>query len=282
MRTAIFSFLFIITLFPFAWNRMQAERSRLLETTELGYTIPSSFSVPMALRFKGILSDFLFLKTTTAIGEQLQKKIPFEESHKEFIVSSTHVITDLDPRFWDPYLFAGMTLTWDYKDFPSANYFFSKAMHYAPEDWQPPYFIGFNCFYFMNDIACGTEYISLAARKKQAPAYLPHLASRLAMFGDSYQPVLVMLKQLIVDTPPGEFQAQLRKRLTAIETLAATDSAIEKYKALHQGSLPTSIAALVTAGLLPSLPKDPFGGEIYISKTGRALTTSRLIPVKNK
>jgi hypothetical protein len=41
--------------------------------------------------------------------------------------------------------------------------------------------------------------------------------------------------------------------------------------------LPRNIQALITAGIIKEIPKDPYGGSYYLTEAGSVYTTSNLV-----
>ncbi|TWI77202.1 hypothetical protein LZ24_00002 [Desulfobotulus alkaliphilus] len=273
MQGALFCCL--IFLFSLAWQWSHSQRAGVLHDTPVGYTLPSRVLYPMSLRFKGLVSNFVFLQTIMTLGEEIGKQVPFGERHHNYLVSSIHTVTDLDPRFWDPYLFAVMTLTWDFEDFDTARMFLEKAMKHKDTDWRPPYFLGFNCFYFLGDTACGAHYMGLASDKKGSPSYLPMLATRLAADAGTYKPAIFLLRQSIAETRHPSLLQHMKKRLEALELLDYLEEQIKIYYGKYK-KYPESWEGMVVKGLLETLPKDPYGGEL-IMRGGRVYTTSGLL-----
>ena len=63
-----------------------------------------------------------------------------------------HLITDLDGRFLDPYIFAEMMFPWQAGMVNEANTLLLKAAQNLPDNYRPYYFLGFNAFYFQKDV----------------------------------------------------------------------------------------------------------------------------------
>jgi hypothetical protein len=266
---------FLFIFFAFAWQWTHQEREKLIHSLPLGYTLPSAFTAPMSLRYKGLISDFLFLKTVTTIGQQMQEKVVFTLEHKTYIQSAIAVITDLDTHFWDPYFFASMVLAWDYRDSQAANDILHKAIKNRPWDWRPAYFYGFNCYYFQKDIPCASKWLTHAATLDGSPSYLPLLAARLSVYSHSHKPAILMLKQALSENKNPAFAQDLIRRIDALESLDLLEDAVLAYQKKHQKK-PATLQDLVDDGILEKIPEDPYGGSFYLLENGRVFTTSKM------
>jgi hypothetical protein len=275
MGASILLFSLLLALYGGAWRLAHEEREKILTDPMMDYTLPSKIIKPMSLRFKGLVSDFLFLKTTTFIGERIGRDAGLQDAHKEYIIASVDVMTDLDPYFWDPYHFAFMLLAWDFGDMDAAREIMEKAIQYRDRDWRPPYYIGFGCFHFQKNMPCATKYLARAALFPGVPEHITLLASRLHVYANTHRPALVFLKQSLMETENPGTRLRLEKRILALERLDLLEGAVRRFHAEYQ-RLPETLHELTEKGILDAIPEDPYGGEFYILENGRVFTSSAL------
>ena len=260
----------------FFQKNLEKEREIFLEKNYMGYVLPSKITGPASLEFSGIVSDFLFLKLSTSLGTKFMQNESLEEKHAEFIYDFINILTDLDPWFWDAYLLADTILTWDFKRIDLANNLLFKAREHRTDDFQVPYHIGFNYFYFLKDNANGAGYLMEAARLPGAPSYLPALATRLSMYQNQYGPAIMFLNNIIKSTQNPKLRKQFEIRL---ETLMIMDSLEKKVHEFEKkfGIFPGRLSDLVDEGLIESIPDDPYGGKFVLLKNKRVYTTSKML-----
>ena len=262
-------------------QNLAVKRENYLNQSYMDYTLPSKVSGLFALEFKGILSDFLFLKVSTFLGDKFIKNEKLESKHADYIYNSVDVITDLDPWFWDAYLLADMLLTWDFGKIDMANKLLFKAKEYRTTDFKVPYHIGFNYFYFLKDNMNGAKYMMEAARLPGSPAYLPGLAARLSVYQNQYGPAILFLGETLKKTQNPSLAKQIEIRLKTLIILDNLEKAVQEFKGIY-GFFPFKIAELVDRGLIKKIPQDPYGGEFTILKNGRVFTTSNMIHNQKK
>jgi tetratricopeptide (TPR) repeat protein len=248
-------------------------RSRVRQETRADFVLPSRFSRILAFGYKGLLSDFQFLKLTTFLGERTlhQKKILDEDWR--YFKSSVESITDLDPYFLDPYFLAEGFLTWEAGQYEEANRLLEKGVQYRTWDWRLPYFVGFNYFYFLRDNEKGADYVMKAARIPGSPDYLPTLGARLAYYGGKAETGILFLKGMLANTTDPNLRKTLQLRLLALERAALIEEAVHKFQE-ENGRFPGA-NELVSRGYLEELPEDPYGGRWGIMENGRVFSTSR-------
>jgi hypothetical protein len=268
----ILSFYIVISLAT--WEN----RALVRQETRADFVLPSQFSRILAFGYKGLLSDFQFLKLTTFLGERFLEREPMTEEDWRYFKSGVESVTDLDPYFLDPYFLAEGFLTWEAGQFKEANRLLEKGVQHRVWDWRLPYFVGFNYFYFLQDYEKGAEYVMQASRVPGAPEYLPTLGARLAYYGGKTATGILFLKGMLANSASPTMRRTLQLRLLALERAAHIEEVVYKFEKEH-GRLPQS-NELVSMGYLEELPKDPYGGQWVIMKNGRVFSTSRFAEAK--
>lgn len=282
MSGRIFFFLLLLLLLPayfYVGSKVWDQREEVRHSTEAGYVIPSKYSRVLALEYKGLLSDFLLLKTITFFGERVEMEQALSESDWQYIIGSLDAITDLDPYFLDPYVLAEGLLTWESGRYEEANRLLEKGRKYRVDDWQLPFFIGFNYFFFLKDYEKGGEYLMMASRLPNSPKFLPSLAARIGYYGDKTHTAVMFLRGIIAQTSDERLKGWLELRLLALERAALLEDLVEKYQQ-ERGVLPEKVEDLVSGGYIDQLPLDPYGGEWVMMKNGRVFSTSKFVSVK--
>ena len=254
-------------------------RDRVRQETRVNFVLPSRFSRVLAFGYKGVLSDFQFLKITTFLGERFLRKTELTEEDWDFFKKSVDVITDLDPYFLDPYFLAEGLMTWDAGEIKEANRLLEKGVSHRTWDWRLPYFVGFNNFYFLHDYNQGAKYVMAASRIPGAPNYLPTLAARLAYYAEKPETAILFLREMIAESRDPQLLKSLKTRLLALERAALLEKAVKKFKA-SEGREPKAMVELVTKGYLDGIPLDPYGGRWGILRNGRVFSTSKFAPPK--
>jgi tetratricopeptide (TPR) repeat protein len=269
--------LLLLPLYLFLCEGGWEQRVEIRRSAEAGYVIPSRFTQILALEHDGLLADFLLLKVITFFGERIVNELPLNNDDWQFIIGSLDAITDLDPFFLDPYLLGEGLLTWEAGRYDEANRLLEKGRKFRTDDWQIPFFIGFNYFFFLQDRERGAEYLMEASRLPKSPTFLPTLAARLGYYEGKSKTAILFLKGLLAQTGDERIRASLEKRLTALERASSLEDLVEKFYRQFQRP-PDDLEELVTKGFIDKLPSEPYGGKwIIIKKNGRVFSTSRFV-----
>jgi len=262
----------------FVTQEMWQLRDQVRREADAGYVLPSKFSAILAFGYKGLLADFLFLKAVTFYGERQISPGTLSDGDWEYLIASLDVVTDLDPYFEDPYVFAEGNLAWEGK-VAEANQLLEKGRKHREWDWRIPYYLGFNHFYFLQDYQKGGEYVMEAARIPGSQPFLSTLGARLAYYGGKSKTAVLFLKQMLVETKEVRLRARLEKRLFALERAVELEELLDRFTR-EQGRAPGRIEELVTFGYIDSLPQDPYGGQWRILENGRVFSSSKFTNIR--
>ncbi len=274
--------LVVLPLYLLVHDISWKQRAEVRRTAPPGYTLPAAFSRVLAMGYQGLLSDYEFLRATTFYGDRSIKQQQMSAQDWDFFAYSLDVVTDLDPYFLDPYILGEGLLTWDTQRYEAANALLRKGMQYRTWDWQLPYYVGFNYFYFLRDFATGGDYLIQAAEIPGSPAYLKTLAARLAYYGGKTQTAVLFLQQMLAETNSEALKLHMEKRLLALQGAVQIEEALQHYRNADgaDGTDPQELSALVRSGYLKELPPDPYGGQWIILQNGRVFSTSKFVDVK--
>ncbi len=258
-------------LFP-SFERVRREVSRL-ELQEL--TLPPFVSRFLALEFRSVAADYLFVRVTQFYGGNAVNIDESSSGAWMWLYSNLYVVTELDPYFEDPYYFGNAVLSWKARMFNQANKLLQKGADARGWDWQLPFFTGFNKFYFLNDNKGGADDILEAAKRPGAPSFLPSLASRLYNNAGKTEIAIALLTNFWENERNEELKNLYRVRIEALKRIQLLEKAVSQYKA-RTGRFPRTVELLVQAGIIKDIPKDPYGGSFYVTEKGSIMTTSQL------
>lgn len=258
-------------LFP-SFERVRKEISRV-ELQEL--TLPPFVSRFLALEFRSIAADYIFVRVTQFYGGNALNIHENSTGAWLWLYSNLHIITDLDPYFEDPYYFGNAVLSWKAHMFNQANKLLQKGTDARTWDWQLPFFLGFNKFYFLNDNKSGADDILAAAKRPGAPSFLPTLASRLYNDAGKTEIAIALLTNFWENEKNEGLRNVYKTRIEALKQIQVLEKAVSGYKR-RTGRFPENLQVLVRAKIIKDIPKDPYGGIFYLDKNGSVMTTSKL------
>ncbi len=266
----------------------RARAERLSPTlAEGGFDIPAfpaEVVRPFSFGLRSMVSDLMFLQAIQVHGGRGSKMVTAQQGAREDRAMNRLLTysTDLDPAFAGAYRFAGNAMprqTTDGKvtNVLQAEALLSKGMRERPDDWHIPFTLGFLESYYLSRFEEAGRSFATAARLPGAPRYVGLLATRtLTEGGDlafATQLAAAMADQATEESSQREWTERLQD-LQMERDLREIEAAGARYAA-RTGQHAPSIAALVRAGELPGVPREPHGGFYLLGPDGQAKSTAK-------
>lgn len=233
---------------------------------ELAQLPRGEYLKPALLGYHHLGADILWLRLVQVIGKKRNSADEYE-----WMYHALDVITTLDPQYAYAY-YAGGVILGDLANRPDLSIrLLERGVSANPEVWNIPFLLGYNYYFLLGDPAKGAEYIMKAASLPDCPAYLSGLATRMAAEAGSPGTALAFLEARLRETHDPEMREFLANRMKEViieRDVLMLERAVEAYRTQHR-ALPATLADLMVAGVLPSLPQEPFGGDYRLDpKTG--------------
>ena len=256
------------------------ERSRfpVKEAQARGLILPPPVVKLLALEFKTITADFLFSRASQYYGGRSSRPGVWTKSDYVWLYNNLLVITELDPYFEDPYYFGNAIFTWGAGAVNEADKLLEKGTNARTWDWQLPFFLGFNKFYFLHENKEGADDLLIAAKRPGSWEGLPMLAARLYSNTGRTENAIDFLEIFSKNEKNIKIKVNYEIRLDALRSILNIEKAVAAYRH-KKGKLPKDLHVLVRSGILAEIPKDPYGGKFYLGNDGSVKTTSKLAPI---
>lgn len=234
------------------------EREDLGARAEMRFMyLPSSEYLNVSsLGYRTVLADVIFLWAIQYYGDYSGRW------HKRFdyLWHIYDVITDLDVKFEDAYYFGSFVMAYDAEETDMAVALLEKGARNFPEEWFFYYQAGF-LLYEQGRFEEAAKFYRLATERggMSVPARRLH-AAMLSRAG-RYEDALRLWQQICVEADNVWIRQIAMKHI--FQNHVSRDSATvgrvaADYRARH-GRFPPSLVALVREGLLPAVPRDPYG-----------------------
>ena len=179
------------------------------------------------------------------------------EANASFAIRARRVVAQLNPCHEDNYYQGNALLTWG-GAVAEGNDLLKRATECRSWDEVPPFFYGFNQYFFLHDVEGARAALEIAAtRATDNAAGFRKFAIMLAageLNDDSA--ALEFLQRERAATADPKLQAMLDKRVTRLEGLIALRAAQQRYEARFGHAL-TDPTALIDSGELDAFPNDP-------------------------
>lgn len=224
---------------------------------------------------KGLVTDYFWILMLNRIGSAVRAEDYLHVS------DYAELVTDLDPKFRQPYLYGGLTIPvytgkGGYLNTAESTALLRKGVANVPHDQPLTFQLAYNLMFFERKYKEAADLIQEMSRWEGAPPYYAALATRLyAQSGDfdASMSLTLALRDSAEDEESRAFYEQRIQEIQQERVLRGIDAAIARYRA-REGRLPDTLPALVTAGDLRRLPADPLGGEFFLGEDGRAYSNA--------
>jgi tetratricopeptide (TPR) repeat protein len=248
--------------------------SRLQVAQERPYDIEAvPRAGPLAFLFLGnrtLAADVNWLRAVQYIGE-----VRGNERGWDKLYPLVDTVTDLDPKHGYAYQVAGAILS-SVGRIDESNRILEKGTRAVPDRYILPYHRAFNAFYYQDDWKEAGRWAEVAARTPGAP---PHVRQNVLAYyvkGKRADAAVAFLEQALTEAKDPDTRKALESQLqqARLELDASkVEDAMSDWRARYLAG-PLALGQLVSEGLLPSIPRDPFGGELYLDEEGRVRSTA--------
>jgi tetratricopeptide (TPR) repeat protein len=221
---------------------------------------PLEFSRLISLGHPAFLADLYFSRVLTYVGSQTWDRT--FKPNSDWAYGMMNLITDLDPHYYQAYLFAGLGLIHEPDDVKRAKIIIDKGMAYFPDDWHLPFWVGYYHYAMLEDYETASEYLWQAMNKPNAPTSM--LATMISAFkkGGDFAKAIKALEVMVEATQEGHVRDVLSKKLVQLKNMEKLQNLVEEFNN-DQGHYPDSLNELISFGYIGAIPSDPIGWTYY-------------------
>lgn len=262
--------IFLPLLIYFTEEIIHHKRESLFKPERTKIPLSPSVLKLMALNNDLALADLLYIRTLQHAGNYLN----IEQTH--WLWSYFDTITDLDPAFEYAYIMGGITLSVYCYNGELSNRLLLKGIQIQQNDWRIPFLIGYNYYYELGNFKEGARYLDLASRLPGAPFWLSFLAAKLYSEAGDIDSAIEFLKGMLSITTNKKIKEGLKQKLKVAlieKSIRPVEEAVKRFKERY-GRYPRNLDELKDKGLMSSIPRDPFGGYLYIDNDGRVYSST--------
>lgn len=186
----------------------------------------------------------------------------------EGLVNDIQTINTLDPKFAYPYAFAELVLPGlDPSKVADAIAIGKKGVANT-SDWRIPFYLASTYVINLDDRENALKYFDIAARTPGIPDGLHATALNFGTQSDKRAQTKQIWTAIYQSTNDEILKEQAASNLAHIGIIESLERAIRLYWQ-EKGVYPQGVADLVSAGLLPGVPQDPFGLVYTIDSDGK-------------
>ena len=237
---------------------------------DVAHVPKGSFMRLASLGQRGLVSDLYWLETVQYVGD-----LKADQRGYDKLFPLVDLVTDLDPRHGYAYQTGGIVLSAAGR-LEESDRILEKGMEKGPPWWSFPFYVAFNHFFYRADYAAAARYAEIAARRPGASPNISHLAVSLASKSGSPDQAVALIEELrrtVADeTSAAKLDEQLK--LAILERDAQRlEAAVARFRT-ERGRDVGSLDELVGAGIVPGIPRDPFGGHYQWNVDDRKVHSS--------
>ena len=242
---------------------------------KLGYMPEARIIKPVVGDQRYLIAELYVLKVLFYYGSLVEKNqntlvVPPEYYNMYKTLESAVV---LDPYNMDAYYFTQAAFTWELRRAKDVNAMLKYGMKYRTWDYLLPYYAGFNAAYFLHDYKTGAKFMKRAAELSGNPLFTT-LASRYFYEAGENELGILFLDTMTKGAKDKKIKKVYELREKALLAAQFLENGVVKFKKTHR-RLPKDLKELVVSGIIPKLPRDPYGGSFYLDSAGKIRSTSK-------
>ncbi|MFI5398837.1 MAG: tetratricopeptide repeat protein, partial [Candidatus Binatia bacterium] len=213
------------------------------------------------------LADVLWFRTISYFGRHYRSDRLYP-----WLAGMCNAVTDLDPAAEHVYRFGGLILLWE-ADFTDAGIaLLEKGTQNIPASWELQYMLGFGYYFFKDDLAAASRTLRAAALLPDAPEFVSSLAALTHAAREGTSRAIDFLTEVERNSTSDETRKVIHQRILELTLSRDIDAlqAVAEAFAIRFGRRPMDLEEIVSAGMLASIPPEPFGGRyLYDPQTRR-------------
>lgn len=227
----------------------------------------------LSLDHRGLLADILFIRAIQHTGSLVWKPLNFAlDSPWKYAIMDR--VTQLDPHYYNAYLFSGMGLIQDFDDILLARPILERGIKNFPASWELPFWLGYDFYLYQNDYATASRYLLMASEKPDAPKSFFALLLKTLNHQGAYHQAQALMSKMAANQPPGSVKILYEKKATRLKHLAQLQDAAQEFAKEKKRNI-ENLDELLRSGLLEKIPSDPLGQVYYWNKEQERVVAGR-------
>ncbi|GAB3268469.1 hypothetical protein [Chitinimonas naiadis] len=255
-----------VTLLLFAGaNRQVTQLKRDRIETEMQLALPTVVQLVVAGGDRHLAANIGAFRAVTAGVFQLKPET------YQVLADVQLSAAQLNPYHEDNYYTAAAILAWN-DQLDAAQEVLRLATEARTKDALPPFFHGFNRYYFYSDFKGAGDDLMRAAERSEGMnrTALQAIANKWFSRGQNPKVAIDLLQRMVAQSKNEQFSALLNKRIGRLQGLVVLQEAISRFKQ-QSGRGPAKLDELVKAGVLAALPVDPIGLGYVLDASGEVV-----------
>jgi hypothetical protein len=228
-------------------------KTNYFDTKNVFVNIPSGKTLRiLSFGYDNLVADLLYLWS-----------IQFYSSYSilnryDYLEGIYNTITDLSPKYYDPYFVGSWIMALEFKDIPMAMRLLDKGAKNLPNEWRFDIELGFYASKWLKDYKSAEIYFRRASGKPGAPSYLKRRVAHMIYMRDDNETAFKIWLEIYQNAKDNMekhsafchlYQIKFEKDKKTLE------SKIDEYKKIY-GKYPAFLKLLVQKKLIDKIPRD--------------------------
>jgi hypothetical protein len=273
--TTVLCLVYLLLLPPFTGYM----RSKQYEE-RLGYLPRKELVGCLAADQRQLVASLLMIEVIYYFGGYLEKrdnKLTLPLDYRA-MAGYLRTVAFLDPYNSDVYYFTQASYSDSVKGARFANELLETGMKYRTWDPELPFFAGFNAAFTLKDYKKAAGFMKRAGEITGDPLYVSLAAKFFNEAGETDFGILFM--ELMEKNAKDEKIRRLyRDKKDLLIAVREIKNAVNLYVERNR-TVPRNLEELRMAGLLKKIPRDPFGGKLYLTPRGTVESTSGSLAIR--
>ncbi|MGD2088431.1 MAG: hypothetical protein PVH61_19800 [Candidatus Aminicenantes bacterium] len=233
---------------------------------EVFVTLPSGKTLKiLSFGFRNLVADMLFIWSIQFYSTY------YLTNTSHYIEHVFNTITDLTPRYKEPYIVGSWIMALELGDIKMAMRLLQKGARNMPDEFIFDYECGFYAYKNLKDYALAEKFFSRAASKPGAPSFITRRRAHMVYMEDNldyayqlwmdiYKKAKDRLELTVARNHLNQIKFEMDKKFL--------DQQIARFKQKYK-RFPSELAELKKAGLVKEIPRDFYGSHyIYYPEKG--------------
>ncbi len=243
--------------------------------SHLLYLPSGKYLKALALGYPEVMADVIYLWSI-----QFYSQYGTHERYTYLDHIYREVITELDPRYQDPYLIGALIMAIEANELEMALRLLDKGIEAIPDNWLLPFEAGFYCYDSLKDFTRAASYFKRSMMIPGAHPLVRRLhAEMFNRMGDPRTSLVYWLE--IYRTAEDDYVRDVSYRHVHDLRIRVETETLETAVGIYMerfGRRPPNLEVLVKEGILNRVPRDPEGNPyLYNRNTGEV--RSRAAPL---
>jgi hypothetical protein len=265
--------LLIIVFFCMVLSQFEYDAVSAGRVAARGSGLSASTIRGIDMGFHAAIASFVWIATMPEILDLIFN------NHTEYI-SDEAFVNAIDRRLSYPYAFSILILpaATHYKDGVAKAIAIGKeGVANADPDWRIPYYLATTYFLNLKDEKDALWYYNIAAKTPGIPDYAERFSLNFGIKSSEREKTKELWTTIRDSTNDQSTKDRAQAYIDRLDIFDYLESAAKVY---HQrfGHFPATPADLVTGGIIPVVPRDPFGYTFVINKDGTSGIDTNSLP----